>query len=894
MTNGVVYPGQLTRRNPNIMKTRLLPPRLLPLQLLLILLLVATMPVAAMAQAPDPSFAGAYKAWTTTPEGRGIDSTLYLNIDGSALLIDDPLLGEAASTRTGQWSPTENGVVLTLTGDAAGPLPQPLVVTLDASAGQPLVTLPGDATLDARGRRYYTISYLVENRDALPHSAEFASSTIASNGLAGVYKAIVPGGTSGRLDLTLTLFPDFRVILERDPLDGRAPSLTYGAWQDVGGQAVVTLTEADGVAFRTPAEVTFGVENGALRGLTTASSNAADLVGVPFYRLEGLANAVTVPLPQEISAPPEGEEGAPIIELPAPEPASLPEAAPFVMQTTSTLMPSPVEIVAQYEPSFAAAPCPNDIQLDAAITCGFLTVQENRGRADSQSIQLFVVKLAAPGEDASDPLVVLAGAPGDDPSPLVQWFATAPVRETRSVFILHPRGVGLSEPSLACPEYAADGDPQVMLQSLADCYNRLLQEGRDLAGYSLEQRAIDVADLAQVLALEEINLLGNDVGAAVAQLVAERYPALVRSIVLESPLPAGVNRTLESAFGANDALRKVFADCERDSACTAAYPDLEARFLQMIEWYNQNPTPASIGFGDGDAIAALIFARLQKGGGDIPALIHALYSGDFGTACQIAPVPGGCLLPGTSSLAPGSNITATDTLTESPSTSTTAGVETTMPDAPQAWRDYFVNPDAPQGIEEAALARLQRELGIETRDELIAFLDTLAVQSFLPLLAATGASPQPPAHNQGALLTILCAEDAPWYTIDDIQRIRRRLPAQVASLLAAPAEELLLVCPLWLTPPAANGDRIMQVSAAPALIMAGAYDPVTPARWARRSGADFSQPFVRIFAGQGHNLLQTPDGCAQQMLAAFVARPDQAPNPYCYLRLRPTFTLPAP
>jgi hypothetical protein len=49
---------------------------------------------------------------------------------------------------------------------------------------------------------------------------------------------------------------------------------------------------------------------------------------------------------------------------------------------------------------------------------------------------------------------------------------------------------------------------------------------------------------------------------------------------------------------------------------------------------------------------------------------------------------------------------------------------------------------------------------------------------------------------------------------------------------------------------------------------------------------------VRIFAGQGHNLLQEPTGCAQQMLATFVERPTQAPILSCFLRLRPTFSLP--
>lgn len=856
---------------------------------------MATLP----AQAQD-NFSGVYKAWGTSPEGRAIDSTLYLNLDGSLLLVDDPLNGEAALTRTGQWSPSENGVTLTLTGDASGALAEPVLVALDASAGQPLVTMPGDAALGASGRRYYALSYLIENRNALPYSSDFAAATMAANGLAGVYKAIIPGGASGRQELTLTLSPDFRVILERSALDGRAPSLSYGAWQDIGGQAAIILTEADGVVFRAPVEVTFGAENGVLRGLTTASSNAADLVGVPFYRLEGLANAVTVLVPQEVTPPAEstgGAEGEPAALTPAPDATSLPDEATPMTEGQPAMSPPSTEIIAQYEPIFEAAACAAELQFDGGVTCGYLIVPENRSREDSQSLRLFVVKLAAQEDEAPDPLFVLVG-PAQEMPAAAQWFATAPVRQTRSVFVVHPRGSGLSEPSLACPEAVAGDDRQLVLQSRADCYNRLLQEGRDLSGYTLDQQAIDVADLATALNLEAINVLGNNLGAAVAQLVAERYPALVRTVTLESPAPVGVNPTLESAFGAHDALRKVFADCNRSNACATAYPDLEVRFLQMIDWYNDNPTPASIGFGDGNAIAALVYDHLRQGGSEIPALIHALYTGDFGTACQIAPVVDGCLLPASAGSAPGADATDSPTAADAASAAPIAPAapdgEAATTESAGSWRDFFVNPDAPEGAEEAALAQLQNQLGIETRAELIAFLDTLSPQNFLPLLSVTGALPAPATTTQGALLNIRCAEDAPHFTVDDLQRIGCRLPEQVATQLTAPAEELLLICSLWQSAPAARGDRTLSISAAPALIMAGAHDPVTPARWAWRASADFSQPFVRILAGEGHNLLQAPDGCAQEMLAAFVAKAEQGPLPACYLTNRPTFLLPTP
>lgn len=855
------------------------PLRCLPTIILLLasiaLMSIVLAPVAIHAQPSGVSFANVYKGWTTGSDGAPLDSTLYLNLDGSVLLIDDPLVGGNASAYTGQWTTAGNGVALTLTADLKGTLAQPIAIFLDASAGQPLVTQPGESALDGRSRRYYSIAYLLEKRASLPFNSDFAAAAIANSGLAGAYKAFIPGGTSGRLDLSLVLFPDFRALLKRDTLDGSPASLTYGAWQDINGQPLVLLTERDGVAFQTPAEIVFGVGNGVLRGQNTGSSSVNDLVGVPFFRLEGLANAVIVLTPptDNITQSQQGET----------LPGEAPSLAPL-----PTSVPLSTEILVEYEPLFEEVPCPDDLQSDEAIVCGFLHVPENRSQADSRSIRLFVMKLFAQGEEAPDPLVVIGTAPGDEPDALLAWFNEAPVRRTRSIVILHPRGEGRSEPSLACPESIVSGDVQLKLQSLADCYNRLLQEGVDLAGYTLDQRAFDVIDLAQALKLEQINLLGNDLGAAVAQLVLERQPGLVRTIVLESPLPLGVNRTLESPFGAYDALRGVFTDCRRTPACDTAYPNLEERFLEVVARDNQSP--GSVGLR-GDVVVRAVFTKLQQGGAEIPALIDALHREEMEAACRLAPMLEGCPLPVAVNEAEGA-IEAGRPITPSEHLLFLPAMQAGSP-AAQSWRDFFTDPGASEGAEAELLNWVQERLGFQTREELFTFLDDLQVQNFLALLNALGVLiSSPDAERHGAKLNLLCAEDIPRFSLDDLERVRRRLPAEVATLLTTSAEEALLICPLWLTPPAAVGDRIVPIRDVPALIMAGAYDPVTPARWAQRSASDFSQPFVRIFPGQGHNLLQEPKGCAQQMLAAFIERPTQAPILQCFLRLRPNFLLP--
>jgi len=887
----------------------------------LFLFAVVVMLFAGLASAPSSlaqenaaSVAGVYKGWSVGGDGRSLDSTLYLNADGSALLADDVLDGTAVAVRTGNWAPAGANVTLTLVNDAAGPLAQPLTVNLSATPQGELFTTAGDSTLGERGRRFTPFAQIVAERNALPFSTELAVAALASGGASGTYKAVLPGG-AGWQDVTLTLFADFRATLKRDALDGSVASLAYGAWQDIAGQPAVTLTEVDGSAYATPILITLVAENGIVRTMTSSDDRSAELVGVPFYRLEGLANAVA-PTGVEAGTPPTdvATEAAPGALPPAADPATgIAPGAPLTETTpgaggvpestvpTTLPAPPPPAVVVDYQPTFAETPCPADVQVDATVRCGFLTVPENRMRSDSRSIRLLVVTMASLQDAEPDPLLVLAGAPGESPLQVQRWFANAPIRQTRDVVVVHLRGVGLSEPVLACPEWVAGSDPQAAAQSLANCYSRLLQEGLDPSSYTVDQMVADVVDLLRVLQIEQVNLVGNDFGAMLARLVADREAARVRSLVLESPRPVDGNAALEAARNQYDALRKVFADCAADEACVAAYPELEQRLSRLVEWYNLNPVPASIGYGDGNAILAQILRLLAGGGSAVPALVTALYDGDFGTACRLAPVVGGCLLPaGSLPLGPaGSDTIAAPLIANDAAPATTAPEATEMATAvdtaaptPQSWRDFFESPDDPQGTEAATLDRLQEQLGIATRAELIAFLDNLTVENFQPLLMATNALPEPADLSTGTRFSVACSEDAGRFTVDDVGRTAQRLPPALSAALTAAAVELLALCPSWMVPAAAAGDRITELGMLPALVMGGTHDPITPPRWARRAAASLDGAHLRLFQGAGHNLLVAADGCGQQMLAAFIARPQAAPNLYCQRRQSVDFILP--
>jgi hypothetical protein len=403
---------------------------------LIALLISLVTPTLVLAQTPSASFAGVYKAWSSTPEGGVIDSTLYLNLDGSALLVDTPLSGATPTTRTGQWAPGGTGVILTLTGSAAGALPQPIVVNLDASAGQPLVTLPGDIALDGRSWRFYAFSYLAENRDALSYNADMAAGAITAGGLAGVYKTIAPNTAGGWSEVTLTLYPDFRAILARNALDGRSPSLTYGAWQDIGGQPLLTFTETDGVAFAAPVELSFVVE----KWPSTRSEHRGRRPGRPC----GAAVLSGGRAGQRRRRGARWRSG---------------RAGWRETRHTARRRPDSARDSTSVRPRFETAACPAELPADAGVTCGYLTVPENRRRTDSGTVRRFAVTLAANAAPVADPVIVLTEGAGVEMATLIEWFADAPVRAQRSIILLAPRGEGFLRAIVDVPRRCGERRP---------------------------------------------------------------------------------------------------------------------------------------------------------------------------------------------------------------------------------------------------------------------------------------------------------------------------------------------------------------------------------------------------------------------------------------------------
>ena len=211
------------------------------------------------------------------------------------------------------------------------------------------------------------------------------------------------------------------------------------------------------------------------------------------------------------------------------------------------------------------------------ISCGYLTVPENRTLSNSPTIELAYAIVDAAEDEGRPPIVYLAGGPGG--SAIDDFVADPegwqyPFTNARDLVLIDQRGTGYSIPTLDCPELAEevafeDENPEVT------CHNRLLEEGIDLTAYNTAENAADVAALREELGIESWDLLGISYGTRLALEIMRDYPQGVRSVVLDSVFPPNADTPGEEALAPLWSLQWLFQECANDGYCSENYPDLE-------------------------------------------------------------------------------------------------------------------------------------------------------------------------------------------------------------------------------------------------------------------------------------------------------------------------------
>jgi len=304
--------------------------------------------------------------------------------------------------------------------------------------------------------------------------------------------------------------------------------------------------------------------------------------------------------------------------------------------------------------AFQAAPCPFQpgagIVEGQQLSCGYVTVPEDRGTNDGKTVRLAVAIFRSPKYLHSvdpDPVLRLEGGPGG-PS-LSDWAQYVTAANYNSLFFKYfdhdlimfdQRGTGYSTPSLKCPELialqqdSAAGSQQTYEQAAQACYTRLVSSGIDLSSFNTLQNAADVADIVHALGYKQMTIYGVSYGTRLALTVMRLYPSVVHAVVLDSVYPPQDNRT-QLPSDAQRVFTVLFQGCARDPNCNARYPNLQSVFYNLVAQLNAHPISFStvdlttnkqytISSFAGDDLVGWLFSSLYATS-IIPALPQTIY-----------------------------------------------------------------------------------------------------------------------------------------------------------------------------------------------------------------------------------------------------------------------------
>lgn len=331
---------------------------------------------------------------------------------------------------------------------------------------------------------------------------------------------------------------------------------------------------------------------------------------------------------------------------------------------------SPINLLPSTKPTanparaaqFHTAPCPFTLSVSLVqgknVFCGTLTVPEDRTNANSPLIKLAVARFKSPSaHPAPDPIIFLQGGPGgriieDLASTLVGGKLNLTTQfGDHDLILIDQRGTGYSRPSLACPEVDQLQfltNQKLTAQQLADmqndalktCHARLVSQGVNPGAYTTLNDAADIHDLIQTLGYTQVDLYGVSYGTRLALEVMRAYPQHVRSVILDSTVPAQSRLITSIPASTARVFQTLFDGCAADAGCNARYPQLGNVFYSLVTSLNAQPLTFTATDSNtdkhytvlftGDQLSSLLFSSFYVTSAIpyLPAMIYQLNQGD--------------------------------------------------------------------------------------------------------------------------------------------------------------------------------------------------------------------------------------------------------------------------
>lgn len=259
---------------------------------------------------------------------------------------------------------------------------------------------------------------------------------------------------------------------------------------------------------------------------------------------------------------------------------------------------------------FEAADCGFYVPIDLAVSCGYLTVPEDRANPDGPTMRLHVAIFTSISDDPlPDPVLYIPDGPGGTRTPLMQQRVTqdyAVFLEQRDFIVMDLRGSGYSEPELDCRAFdrlvlgtiedhlsTAEVVAQ-QVEALDSCYQEHQAAGVNFTAYTSAENAADLRDLRLALGYEAWNVHSIGYGTRVALDLMRLDAEGLRSVTLDSPVAPQADVVGNSILAAQRGFQIILDRCEADALCGVGYPDLAGRVYSMVESLNETPATLPI------------------------------------------------------------------------------------------------------------------------------------------------------------------------------------------------------------------------------------------------------------------------------------------------------------
>jgi pimeloyl-ACP methyl ester carboxylesterase len=285
--------------------------------------------------------------------------------------------------------------------------------------------------------------------------------------------------------------------------------------------------------------------------------------------------------------------------------------------------------------------------IDEELSCGKLTVFENRETRSGLTIDLNVV--VVPALDPSrteEPLFDLAGGPGVASTGAAGFYVKEgkAYRRHRDVVLVDQRGTGNSNPLAAAPrtrspqDYLTEMYPMEYVKAL----RQALEQRADLTQYTTSIAMDDLDDIRAWLGYERINLFGLSYGTRAVLVYMRQHPDRARSAILMGVVPTDLKMPLHHARAAKRAMDLLLEECAGDAACQQAFPQLQHEWEEVLERLEREPARVEYSPPDKSATVTVevqrdIFAEKLRNrmysrdsARRIPFIIHQAAQGDFG------------------------------------------------------------------------------------------------------------------------------------------------------------------------------------------------------------------------------------------------------------------------